>query len=91
MAFWVYILRCVDGSFYAGHTDNLERRFAEHERGEIPGYTATRLPVELAWSASAPTRAEALAFERRIKGWSRLKKQALIDGRWDLISARSPE
>ena len=45
--FWVYILRCSDGSYYTGHTDNLESRIAQHQSGECEGYTATRLPVEL--------------------------------------------
>jgi len=44
MAFWVYILRCSDGSYYTGHTDNLEKRIAEHQSGAIQGYTSTRLP-----------------------------------------------
>jgi len=82
MAFWVYILRCSDGSFYTGHTDNLERRLAEHHAGEIPCYTASRLPVELAFTQECATREEALAAERRIKDWSRSKKEALIRGDW---------
>jgi len=42
MAFWVYILRCADDSYYTGHTDNLEKRIGEHQAGEIPGYTHDR-------------------------------------------------
>ncbi len=38
MSFWVYILHCADGSYYTGHTDNLEKRIAEHQAGELPGY-----------------------------------------------------
>jgi predicted GIY-YIG superfamily endonuclease len=82
VAFYVYLLRCVDGSYYVGHTDDLPRRLAEHERGGIPGHPAERLPVELVWSEAFPTRDEALAAERRLKGWSRKKKQALMDGDW---------
>lgn len=44
--FWVYILRCADGSYYTGHTDNFERRMAQYLAGECKGYTAARLPVE---------------------------------------------
>ncbi len=44
MGFWVYMLRCADGSFYVGHTDDLERRLAEHHSGERAGYTSTRRP-----------------------------------------------
>ena len=45
MSFWIYILRCADGSYYTGHTDNLEKRIAEHQSGEIKGYTSTRLMI----------------------------------------------
>jgi predicted GIY-YIG superfamily endonuclease len=89
MAFYVYMLRCVDGSYYIGHTDDLSRRLAMHDRGEVPGYTATRRPVELAWCEAVGSREEALAFERQIKRWSRRKKQALIDGRWEALPALS--
>ena len=68
-----------------GHTDNLEARIAAHESGQVPGYTSTRLPVALVWCAKFPSRAEALAAERRIKGWSRARKLALIRGDWPLI------
>ena len=83
MAFHAYLLRCSDGSFYTGHTDDLESRIAGHQAGVIPGYTAARRPLALVWSESFGTREEALAAERRIKGWSRAKKLALIDGDWD--------
>lgn len=86
MLFHAYLLRCSDGSFYAGHTDNLELRIAQHESGALGGYTARRLPVELVWSETFETREEALSAERQIKGWSRAKKQALIDRDWDLVS-----
>jgi predicted GIY-YIG superfamily endonuclease len=87
MTFWVYMLHCHGGSFYVGHTDDLDRRIAQHEHGAIPGYTADRLPVTLVWSQEFPTRIEALEAERRIKGWSRAKKLALIRGDWTMISA----
>ena len=58
--FWVYILRCADGSYYTGHTDNLEKRIGEHKGGVCGGYTAERLPVELVWSQACVTREEAL-------------------------------
>jgi len=84
--FWVYLLRCADGTYYTGHTDDLERRIGEHASGTCGGYTATRLPVELVFSQECPTRIEALNFERQIKGWSRAKKVALIRGDWEEIS-----
>ena len=86
LTFWVYLLRCADGSYYAGHTDNLDKRIGEHTTGACSGYTATRLPIELVFSQECPTRIEALAFERQIKGWSRAKKEALIRGDWTEIS-----
>ena len=78
MQFWVYLLRCAGGSYYAGHTDNLEGRLWQHEQGPGGDWTRRRLPVELVWCGEAGTREEALAFERRIKGWTRAKKEALI-------------
>ena len=86
MTFWAYLLRCADGSLYAGHTDDLDKRIGEHLTGTCGGYTATRLPVELVWSQECPTRIEALSFERQIKGWSRAKKEALIRGDWGELS-----
>ncbi len=84
--FFVYILRCVDGSYYTGHTDNLERRIGEHQHGTGDGYTASRRPVELAWSQECATREEALAGEMQIKGWGRKKKEAMMRGDWDEVS-----
>ncbi|MFZ2997071.1 GIY-YIG nuclease family protein [Sphingobium sp.] len=86
MSFWTYLLHCADRSFYVGHTDNLETRIAQHEAGETPGYTQTRLPIKLVWSQSFGSRMEALEAERQIKGWSRAKKLALIREDWTLIS-----
>jgi len=86
VAFWAYLLRCADGSFYAGHTDDVEKRIGEHMTGACGGYTATRLPIELVWSQECSTRIEALSFERQIKGWSRAKKEALIRGNWEELS-----
>ena len=86
MAFWCYLLHCSGGAFYVGHTDDLERRVAEHQVGVIPGFTRDHLPVKLVWSEAFPTRLEALEAEKRIKGWSRAKKLALIRGDWGEIS-----
>jgi predicted GIY-YIG superfamily endonuclease len=86
MAFHAYLLRCNDGSYYAGHTDDLEQRMAQHRTGALGGYTAKRRPVVLVWSDSFQTRDDAFAVERKLKGWSRAKKQALIAGDWQMIS-----
>ncbi len=85
MAFWTYLLRCSDGSYYAGHTDDIDIRMAQHESGSLAGYTAKRRPVLLVWSDTFMTRDDAFAAERRIKGWSRAKKEALMKGDWDRI------
>ena len=92
MHFWVYILRCADGSYYTGHTDNLEARLWQHQNGILCDWTSRRRPIELVWCEATPDRVEAIAFERRIKGWSRAKKEALIARDWDRLSwlARSP-
>ncbi len=89
MTFYAYLLRCADGSFYAGHTDDLERRMGQHREGSYPGYTSERRPVSLLWSEMFASRDDAKACERQIKGWSRAKKEALIAGDWDLISRLS--
>lgn len=87
MAFWVYILRCADGSYYTGHTDNLEKRITEHTSGAIAGcYTFKRRPLKLVFSQDFPTREEALSSEQQIKGWSRKKKEAMMRGDWDEVS-----
>ena len=86
MPFYTYLLHCNDGSYYTGHTDDLEHRIAQHGSGAFGGYTAKRLPVSLVWSQDFPTRDEAFAAERQIKGWGRAKKLALIKGDWQRIS-----
>jgi putative endonuclease len=87
MSFWVYIIRCSDGSYYTGHTDNLEGRIAQHSSGAIPScYTFSRRPLECVFSQDFPTREEALASEQQIKGWGRKKKEAMICGDWAEVS-----
>ncbi len=86
MAFWAYILRCNDGTCYTGHTDNLEARIAQHQHGQLPGYTRHRRPLVLMWSQDFPTRLEALEAERQIKGWTAARKEALIAGDFALLS-----
>jgi len=83
MAFYTYLLRCSDGSYYVGHTDDLEARMAQHQSGALGGYSSKRLPVSLLWSEKFQTRDDAFAAERKLKGWSRAKKEALIAGDWD--------
>jgi predicted GIY-YIG superfamily endonuclease len=80
--FWVYMVRCRDGSLYTGHTDDLELRIAKHNAGTYDCYTSDLRPVVLVYSHAVETRIEALELERKIKGWSRPKKEALIRRDW---------
>ena len=86
MSFWVYVLQCGDGSYYTGHTDNLEKRVAEHQAGNVKGYTFNRRPVLLTFSEEFRSREDAFVLERKIKGWNRAKKEALFRGDWAEIS-----
>src|SRR6266851_4282037 len=84
--FYLYILKCNDGSFYIGHTDNIEKRMSEHNLGLIDKcYTKNRRPVELIFLQIFDTRDDAFCAERKIKGWSRKKKEAFIKGDWQEI------
>jgi putative endonuclease len=85
MSFWVYILECADGSYYTGHTEDLEVRLAGREQRTFKCYTNSRLPVKLVFCDDFSTRDDAFARERQIKGWTRRKKQALINGDWNKL------
>lgn len=78
---YVYLLRCSDGTYYTGMTLNLERRVQEHNDGAPRGarYTRGRRPVELVWSARCDDRVAAMREERRIKQLPRARKEQLID------------
>jgi putative endonuclease len=78
----IYILRCADGSYYTGITRrSVEERLSEHMQGLISGcYTDARRPVKLLFSEHYERIDEAVAAERRIKGWSRAKKEAYMGG-----------
>jgi putative endonuclease len=78
---FLYILRCADGSFYIGTTRTaLEIRIAQHNSGALGGYTATRRPVTLAYSQWFDRITDAVENERKLKRWSRAKKEAFIRG-----------
>ena len=84
--FYVYILLCKDNSFYVGHTDDIDVRLAAHEQRHYPGcYTAKRLPVKLVFFQEASSRDDAFRAERQIKKWTRKKKEALINGDFDVL------
>lgn len=76
----LYILRCADGRLYTGLTRReVEERVSEHQQG-LSAFTKRRLPVELIFSEHYPLITDAIAAERRIKGWSRAKKLAYVAG-----------
>jgi putative endonuclease len=82
------MLRCRDGRYYVGSTRaSLDQRIAQHNAGEFDGYTARRLPVKLVWHEAFDMVSDAIAVERRLKGWSKAKKEALI--RDDLDALRN--
>jgi predicted GIY-YIG superfamily endonuclease len=87
---FTYILRCADDSFYVGSTrGDLAQRIWQHNAGTGARYTASRRPVTLVWSAEFALVTEAFALEKRLQGWSRAKRQAVIDGRFDLLPGLS--
>lgn len=81
--FYMYILKCFDGFYYVGHTDDIEKRIAMHNEGKASNFTQRRRPVEVVFLQDFATRAEAIDMEQRVKGWSRKKKEALIEKNWD--------
>jgi putative endonuclease len=87
MGAFVYILLCADRSYYVGSVsgDDLAPRIAQHNSGFYGGYTSTRRPVQLAWSQHFEEITDAIAAERKLKGWSRAKKEALVRGDWNSV------
>ena len=89
LPFSLYTLECADGTLYVGHTDNLDERMRQHDEERADAYTAKRRPLRLIHAQEFETRYEALAVERKLKGWSKAKKLAYIAGDWAAISALS--
>jgi predicted GIY-YIG superfamily endonuclease len=85
----MYILRCSDGSYYVGSTRNIDLRLQQHGTGLGSTYTRTRLPVELVYFMECETVPDAYALEKKVQGWSRRKREALIAGRFDLLRGLS--
>lgn len=79
VAWFVYMLRCRDGSLYTGCTDDVERRLAVHQSGKGAKYTRSRLPVELVYQEPAADRSGALRREAAIKHLPRREKLRLLD------------
>ncbi|PTX44452.1 putative endonuclease [Christiangramia gaetbulicola] len=88
--YFVYVLECSDNSYYVGITNDLERRVWEHLRGiNKECYTFQRRPIELKFSQEFNDVLQAIYFEKKLKGWSRSKKEALINGDFDRLKILS--
>lgn len=84
--YYVYILRCKDNSYYTGISSDPDKRVWQHNEGLIENaYTYHRRPVELIYSMNFENVYDAIIAEKQIKGWSRKKKDALINGDFDLL------
>ena len=84
--YYVYILKCSDDTYYTGFTSNLESRIIEHQSGKHKdSYTYSRRPVHLAFYAEFTDPNTAIDTEKQIKKWSKLKKEALINGEFDKL------
>ena len=82
---YMYILECVDGSYYTGSTINLEVRVLQHQNGEGANHTKKRLPVKLVYFEEFDRIDEAFYREKQVQGWSRKKKEALINGQHEKL------
>ena len=78
---YVYILKCADNTYYTGITSDLDKRIIEHESGKHHGsYTSSRRPIKLVFYAEFTDINIAIEKEKQIKKWSKVKKEALING-----------
>jgi putative endonuclease len=78
---YVYIVKCNDDSYYTGVSNNVEKRVIEHNNSlDKKSYTFFRRPVKLVFSQEFSDPIEAIRFEKQVKGWSRAKKEVLIEG-----------
>lgn len=88
--YYVYILKCSDNSYYTGVTNNLELRFSQHQSGKFPdSYTHNRRPLKLVFYCEFNDISQAIAFEKQVKGWSRKKKEAIINDNWESLKELS--
>lgn len=82
---WVYILECADGTYYTGSTNNIDLRIAQHQNGEGANHTKKRLPVKSIYSEEFQRIDEAFYREKQVQGWSRKKKEALINSDYNKL------
>ncbi|MEY8870465.1 GIY-YIG nuclease family protein [Meridianimaribacter flavus] len=84
--YYVYILKCLDGLTYTGITNNISRRFEEHQNGlNKTCFTYKRRPLELIFHQEFNNVEQAIYFEKKIKKWSAKKKFALANGEYNLL------
>jgi predicted GIY-YIG superfamily endonuclease len=79
-SFFVYILRCVDGSLYVGHASDVHERVKMHNEGRGALWTACRRPVQLLYQEQHRSELDAIKRERQLKRWTQAKKLALANG-----------
>ena len=77
---YTYILKCSDGTYYTGWTNDLEKRVETHNKGKGGKYTRLRCPVELVHYETFATKEEAMSREWHIKQLTRAQKEELIAG-----------
>ena len=82
---FMYILECSNGAYYTGSTIDLERRLQQHQNGEGANFTRKYLPVELVYFEEFQRIDEAFYREKQVQGWSRIKKEALINGKYEKL------
>ncbi|WP_299130040.1 GIY-YIG nuclease family protein [uncultured Winogradskyella sp.] len=88
--YYVYIIKCSDNSYYTGITNNIEKRYNEHKVGKHRDCsTFNRRPLDLAFKQEFNDVLQAIYFEKKIKKWTRLKKEALIDSDYDMLQILS--
>ncbi|GEN76350.1 GIY-YIG nuclease family protein [Chryseobacterium hagamense] len=90
--YYVYILKCSDNSYYTGVTNDIEKRMQYHIAGVNPdSYTYSRRPVELVFHTEFNDVNQAIVFEKQVKGWSRKKKEAIMNDEWEKLPNLSKE
>ena len=75
---WIYIVKCSDGSLYCGTMNDLNERLAKHNEGKGAKYTRSRRPVVLMWAGTCENRSEACCYEANIKELPRMHKLNLV-------------
>ena len=85
----MYMLRCSNGEYYTGSTNNLEKRLEQHHNGEGSNFSSKFLPVKLVYQEEHPNIGDAFRREKQIQKWSRKKKEALIKGDFDRLKLLS--